>query len=359
VAHALNLSEREIGMVFGSVALGAAPAMLMANRWLTRHGWRTAGLAGAVFLITLSLPLYAPSYTVLLLFAFCMGAAYGVLDLTMNIAASVMERERGAPVMSSMHGFFNLGIFSGASLTSGFLAFGMGSRLSLFLASATLCLPLAYSMGPADLVLGPTESNENPPVRAILQATLSTIGGLVCLAMFLEGAVENWVVVLLVQRGMSVSRAASVLAVYAVCCATARFLGDHLVHRWGRRALFAVSGLSATAGLCLGLMSGADIAVYAAYSIAGLGTGNLVPLLFSEAASASRSAAAGITGVTIAGYVSLLLGPPAVGLIAFRIGIVHTLAALATIGLVCALAATTKAFRGNPVTEVSVRGGLG
>jgi MFS family permease len=341
IAQRMGLAERDVGIFFGAVALGAGLSMSGAGRWLTRFNRLAAAAAGgALFLFFLPLPFLAASFPALLAIALTLGAAYGLLDVSMNVGAALLEREAGTPLMSSMHGFFALGTFGGAGLSSIVLAAVAAPPLTMMAAvSALLGLllgPALREMRGARLIGEATRpASDRQP-----QAGIPAVAALAGLAMLMEGAVENWMVVFLNGEGYAPAEAARRFTLYAGGFAAARLAGDRLIRRFGRRRIFTASGSLATLGLMIGLRDPAEAAVTAVgFAVAGLGLANIVPMLFSAAGRMyGGDPAAGIARIAMVGYGGLLLGPPLIGAAAHLFGLPQTLAALSGVGILCALA---------------------
>lgn len=337
VAERLSLSDTQIGMTLGVVALGAAPAMPAAGWLIERAGLaRVASLAAAVLMPALALPLRVSTFTALLINALAMGLAYGALDVTMNASAVALERRCGRVLMSFMHGCFSLGVFSGAGGAALMMWIGVTPATTMTAWAGLLSLLLFVATRQLDPAPPPAAAGTLArPTRA-----LAALGLMATLAMALESGIESWSTVWLTRAGSSDSIAALTFATYAAGATALRFAGDAMVRRWGRRQVFTVSGLVATAALMAALNSGSGWWQLAAFAAAGAGTGNLVPILFAMAGNVGgRAPAAAIGWVAAAGYTGLLTAPPAVGWMASVIGLDSSLQIIASIGALCAIAA--------------------
>jgi MFS family permease len=317
VARRLALSELQIGIALGTVALAAAPAMLWAGAVLGRRGPAVIVQHGAIVLaIAFALPLHAPSLAWLIAIAALMGAAYGVVDVTMNASAAAFENAAGRSVMSTMHGCYSVGVFAGAGIAGA----GLWSGIDAAVLTAAIALALLMALATASRSLPATHAADEPENQAALPSAVWLIGMAAALAMAVESATESWSTLWLTSRGATSSHAAMVLAMYAGSATIARFSGDALVRRWGRTRVLMASGVVATAGLSAALTVESEAAVSMSLAIAGAGTGNLVPILFAaSAALEGASAAMAVSRVAAIGYTGLLLSPPAVGWLAERV----------------------------------------
>jgi peptidoglycan/LPS O-acetylase OafA/YrhL len=105
-------------------------------------------------------------------------------------------------------------------------------------------------------------------------------------------------------------------------------------------SLVLVSALSLAAGLTAGLTQSNPMIGLAAFAVAGLGVGNIAPVLFAGGGRAEADApGSGIAAVTTLGYSGFLLGPPVIGMIAEWVGLKGALMLTVVAALVIAASA--------------------
>ena len=96
--------------------------------------------------------------------------------------------------------------------------------------------------------------------------------------------------------------------------AIARLSGDWIRLRMGAVKMVTASALLTAAGTTLALVSPAPELAIAALAFAGLGVGNIAPVLFAGGGRLEPSAPGrGIAAVTTLGYSGFLCGPPLIG----------------------------------------------
>jgi MFS family permease len=134
----------------------------------------------------------------------------------------------------------------------------------------------------------------------------------------LEGAMVDWAAIYLkTERAVAPEIAGYGLAVFSGAMALARFGGDSLRHRFGATAIVIVSSVMAAIGMVFGALAGALPLVLTGFFLAGIGIGNVAPILFAAGGVVDKAAPArGIAAVTTMAYSGFLIGPPVVGLIA-------------------------------------------
>jgi MFS family permease len=327
---AFALSDGRLSLILLAFAGGAVLFMpiggAVAPRWAPTGV--TTSRAAFAFTLSFALPLRASDALALAVATFGMGAANGLLDVSMNAHASVVERRWSAPIMSSFHAAFSIGGLTGAGVGAAFLYFGASAPSLLaavgvlgFAAVALASRPLAW------------------PAPAFF--ALATIAFLLFLA---EGAIIDWSGVYLASIGASAAFASAGFATFSIAIVTGRLLGDRVVARYGRMFVVSTGALVAAAGFALAAGSLHIASLLLAYAMVGAGLANVVPALFSASAGFGSSPGQGIATVATAGYAGLLTGPPFVGAIAawesLRLGFA-ALAATACAAALISISATS------------------
>jgi cyanate permease len=104
-----------------------------------------------------------------------------------------------------------------------------------------------------------------------------------------------------------------------------RWWGPRLIDRYGRVLVLRVCAVTALAGLLL-IEFGAVLPVAMAGALLlGLGTSLGFPVGLSSAADDPAHAATRVSTAASIGYLAFLAGPPAVGFLGDRVGVLHSL----------------------------------
>jgi len=333
------LSDGSLSLILLAFAGGAVLFMPIgggvAPRWAPT-GVTTARAAFA-FTISLALPLLASNALALAAAAFAMGAASGLLDVSMNAHASVVERRWSAPIMSSFHAAFSIGGLAGAGIGATLLYFGASAPALLATVGALGCCGVA----PVSRALGQGESRDPSSALGWPARALFALAIIAFLLFLNEGAIIDWSGVYLASVGASTTFAATGFAAFSIAIVMGRLLGDRVVARYGRMLVVSAGALVAAGGFALAAASPHIATVLLGYAMVGAGLSNVVPALFSASAGFGASPGQGIAAVATAGYAGLLSGPPLVGAIAtwgsLRLGF-GTLAAAACAAALISLA---------------------
>jgi fucose permease len=336
----LSLSNGELSIALFAFAVGAVAAMLAAPPFAHWLGSARAPLVAAfAFAALLLVPLIAKNLPTFTTATFALGAARGLLDVTMNAHATSIERRWGAAIMSSFHAGFSAGGLLGAAV-GGALGgagpawiLGVGASIAVALALAAV-RPLQSAPAAAAAI----RVRLAFPARAALPICLAAMLSFTC-----EGAMADWTSVYL----RTVAAAPNYLApagyaAFSAAMLIGRATGDAIVRAYGPARVVAAGGSLACLGLIIAVAAPSVAPASFGFALVGLGMSNVVPTLFAAAARLGVSPAAGVAMAATAGYAGLLGAPPIIGAIAQIAGL------RASLGFVVILAAgialTSRAF---------------
>jgi MFS family permease len=340
---ALELSNTKLGAAVGAAALGGLLAGPLAGALVARFGSArvapisTFCLAASVVLIGV-----APSWAALAAVLFLMGAADSTADLAVNADGLRVERRYGRSILNSLHGIWSIGAVLGGAM--GAAATGLAVPLLWHLAGvavvfAALARVVARFLLPGrddeDAPGGPERTRGSRRWRSAGPAVLA-MGLISAMAVSMEDAGATWAAVYL-REDLGAAAAVSGMGFIALqgLQTIGRLLGDGLVTRFGDRAV-AIAG-SALAGSAMALALAVPTApgTVLGFAAVGLGIGTLIPAAM-RAADAVPGLPRGL-GLALVGTlnrVSLLAGPPLVGLVADAAGLRVALLAIPAAALV-------------------------
>jgi fucose permease len=341
----LGITEFTLGLLILGFGLGALIAMPSAGYVIGRQGSR-ATLIGFSFACAFGLFLVvaAPNVWTAALAMVIFGGVIGGMDVSMNANAVAVERSLGRAIMSSSHGFWSLGGFlgggAGGLVIERFGALAHAGIVTLLaLAAVALVVP---RLGGEDR----PEAHERQPLLLPREPSLYVVGLIALFCMVPEGAVLDWAALYLRQElGASIATAGFAFAAFSATMAAMRFLGDGVRNRFGAVKTLRFSALIAAAGMfAAGLAPEAWMAI-AAFSIAGLGIANTVPIAFSAGGNhPGLPPGAGMSVVTTMGYSGILVAPSGIGFVGEHVGFAPVYLGVAVILLiVAALAGYAKA----------------
>ncbi|MGL4591537.1 MAG: MFS transporter [Aestuariivirga sp.] len=309
----LDAGPAVFGLALLAFAGGAVVAMPTAGMLINRFGSaRMSGITGILFCLTFFGPILAPDMTTFVVAGLLMGMSIGSMDVAMNAHGIAVEKALRLPTMSMFHGGFSLGGMIGAFL--GALLLRLYGELPQAAMTAALCLAMQLT---AMRVLLPNSVDQGLSGSHFAWPTRATIGlGLLCfLALMIEGSILDWAAIMMREKFLvDASIAALAFGFYQSGMAVARFTGDWLRLKVGAVRLVFVSALMAAAGTAVALAVPSPEVAIAAFVFAGLGIGNVAPILFAGGGRLEPDAPGrGIAAVTTLGYSGFLAGPPLIG----------------------------------------------
>jgi fucose permease len=288
------------------------------------------------------------------LFAFGSGA--GVWDVAMNVEGADVERRLERTVMPRFHAAFSLGTVAGAG--AGALAAAAGLPLHVHLtvgaavvlagvlASVRFFTPVASAARSAGTTGG------RHPLAAWRERRTLLIGLMVLAAALVEGTANDWLALALVDGyGTSHAVGAVGFGVFVAAMTVGRISGTWLLDRYGRVVVLRSCTGTAIAGVVIFVLGGSLPLALAGAALWGFGVSLGFPVGMSAASDEQRHAAARVSVVASIGYTAFLAGPPLIGLLGDRVGVLRALLVI-LVALVLSLA-VTGAARPLPVVAAA------
>ena len=301
------------GLALLAIAAGAVTAMPLTGAMINRYGSsRVALVTGVLFCLAFTGPVVSPSLLPFVIMGYLLGAFIGSMDVAMNAHGIAVERALKRPIMSMLHGGFSIGGMIGAFLGAWALkyvdefthiALAGVACLVLLLVSVQFLLPRTIDKGLSDTHFG--------------WPTKATIGlGFLCfLALMAEGSVLDWsAIYFTAEYKVDAGTAGLAYAFFSGGMAASRFTGDWLRLKFGAVHMVVASALLTAVSIALAVSVSSFLTAVIAFTFAGIGIGNIAPLLFAGGGRLEPEAPGrGIAAVTTLGYAGFLAGPPLIG----------------------------------------------
>lgn len=348
IKASLGLDDRQLGTVLFAIPVGQMAAMALSGWLVNRFGSRRMMTIGALLYSLLLIPLsLAPSAHTLMGSLFLFGVSSNLCNAAVNTQAIGAERLHGKTIMASFHGLWSMGGFLGGLISMAFVGAGMSPEVQFMCVSAAAVMTIGYfrtQLVRFDIKAQP-QKEEHPGGRLALLRKVDpfvlALGFMAFAAMVCEGCMYDWSGVY--YREVIGVEDGQVQLGYVVCLCTmtiGRFLSDHFVMRYGRRAVIVTSGLLIFGGMMLAVIVPNIVCATIGLFFVGFGISSTVPICYSLAGhSESMSSAMAVTTVASVGYLGFLLGPPVIGHISHAISLHYTFGIMACVGLVLALGA--------------------
>lgn len=316
-----------LGTIMLGLGLGAVIGMPGAGALTGRFGSRWV-IAGGALGLMVALPLLAtlaqPIWLALCLVLLGMGA--GAIDVAANIHGAEVQRTAGVPLMSGFHGLYSIGGLAGVSSMTTVIALGMDVVLATGLAALVILLCMAAALPGLRTARGVARQ----PVLALPRGKILMIGLLMLVVFLVEGAMLDWGALLLTQiKQVEVAMSGVAYTVFALAMTFSRLAGDRVVYQVGETPILYVGMLVTGIGILLAALAQPLALILAGIGLAGLATGNVVPVLFTLAGrQKTMPTSQAIAAASILGYLGVLMGPALMGYAAHFIGLGPAFAAL-------------------------------
>lgn len=363
VKELLNLTAGELGVTLLAVSAGAILGLPAAG-WVAHHfGAARTVLAGVLASVTAlagvgATTQFLHSRPLTMVGLFVAGLGIGVWDMSMNLEGASVERAAGRAIMPRFHAAFSAGTVISALVGSGLTAAGVGVLPHLAGTSLVVLLAALWATprflpagGAAHGIpeVGASDSiaydyAAGPPARAGLgmraawtERRTLLVGLVVLVAAFTEGSANDWLAVAFVD-GHHLPAWAGVLAfaTFLFSMTVGRIAGTALLDRYGRVRVLRATFLTAVLGSVFVVFGGPWLAFVGA-ALWGVGASLGFPVGMSAGADDPTRAAARVSVISTIGYAAFLIGPPLLGVLGDRVGVLR---ALLVVGLAVLLAFT-------------------
>jgi MFS family permease len=329
----LGLDPSQLGLVIGVVAAGSFVVMPVAGAIVHRFGARRTLTAMAVLLALSTATIgIGVTYGVapVVVGCFLAGVSSGAWDVAMNVHATHVERRTGRSMLPRFHAVFSVGTVLGALIGVAMVALHVAIAVHFVIVAGLIvavAVPAARRFLDDDVadVASKPERRSGPLARWTERHTL-LIGVIVLAFSFSEGTAIDWTGVGLIDgHGTSPVVGTFGLAWFLAAMTACRWFGVHALDRYGRVAVIRVAGTAAIAGLCLFVFSPTTPVAFAGLVLWGVGTALGFPVGISAAADDPDAAAGRVGVVSSVGYWAFLAGPPLIGYLGDRHGVLHAL----------------------------------
>jgi MFS family permease len=318
VQELFDIDNGTLGFVLLSSSVGALLAMPFTGWLIIRNGSRRITIF-SIFLYCIFVPLVPlmPGLAGLVVLFFIMGLTAGMLDVSMNSQAVMVEKIHQKPIMTSFHALFSIGMVAGAFC--GALFVKLETTLFVHFAVIVGMSVAAAAWARYHLIHDkPKEKEVDGPAFRLPNAAMVSIGVIAFCCMLGEGAMADWSTNYMENIAMASPALAPLgLSAFALAMTIGRFFGDGARLKYGDRNLMVICGLISTMGIALTLLFKNPYSVIAGLFIIGIGLSSIVPIAYSIAGNSKNlPPGVGLAMVTTVGYSGFLFGPPIIGLLA-------------------------------------------
>jgi cyanate permease len=333
VRAGLGVTPGVLGLILLCLAVGSGVGTPLSGLIISRLGEiRTvsvmavvaaAGMAVAAVGVLLGTPAVAAG---LLVFGF----GSGTWDVAMNVQGAAIERVLGRAILPRFHAGWSIGTVAGAGI--GAVMIVLGVPVTAHLLAVAVAVAVAVPVAARRFLPGthaPATFGRSARRRQLASWTepRTLLIGLFVLCMALtEGTGNDWLSLAVIDGYHSAAVAGTLTFVVFLAAMTAgRWWGPALIDRYGRVLVLRACAVTALAGLLLIEFGEVLPVAMAGALLLGLGTSLGFPVGLSSAADDPAHAATRVSTAASIGYVAFLAGPPVVGFLGDRVGVLHSL----------------------------------
>ena len=343
VKQMLHLSNGQLGTVLFAIPIGQLLMMAFSGVLVNKFGSKKMILLAEV-LYAFVLFCMGSSSTVfhLILSLMAFGMIANLMNIATNTQACLVEKMYGRNIMSSFHGLWSLGGFSGGIIGAVFANTLL--PIEVHFGAVLVMSLLIIAFGFRYLVDDATAKAEEEDVPKFSFKTIDPILFLLGLmgfaGMFCEGTVYDWSGVYFssVKPDEAFIRAGYVAGMGAMTLG--RFLADGFVTKYGPARVLKVCGALILGGLWLAAALPYLIPATLGFLLVGFGISSSVPICYSIAGKLGTiKASIAITIVSSISFFGFLVGPPVIGWLAEATGLRIAISIAACLGLMIAFVA--------------------
>lgn len=335
IKASLHLSESDMDWALLAMSLGGLTIMPFTSWLMSKMGSGKANIFFAFAMCgVMLLPIFANTYTFLLIGLFLVGLSMGALDVAMNAATDAIEKVYAVKIMSTCHGMFSLGGMLGAflaSFLSGWQVSKEGHMVTVIILIWLLFLYL-YRF----LLKMPSIEIEEGVIFVLPKGPLFIMGAVGFCIMMGEGAVSDWSAIYLKDTLLGNDFIVGLgIAGFSLSMAIGRFYGDVVVPKYGAKRIVSLGSLLGSMGILLAIASSSVFLTLLGFTVVGLGFSCVVPVLFRNAAKVPTIASGtGVAAVTTFGILGFLVGPPTIGFVGEQFGLHIGFLTVALLGII-------------------------
>ena len=344
---ALHLSDAALGSILLALPIGQLITMPLSGRLVAIYGSKK--------ILTLATPLYALCLTNLALathgwhlalFLLLFGISGNLCNIALNTQAVTAEGHYGKPIMSSFHGSWSLGLFTGALV--GLL------MMNLHLSTSThfwIIAPIAWVhifINHRFLLIGKSPQKAKPKFLQKPQGVLIQLGIIAFCSMAAEGAMMDWSGVYFKEIVHAPAKWVILgYASYSAMMTIGRFIGDKFIATYGRKTMLQFCGVLVSVGMFLSVAFPYLAVATIGFMMVGIGVSVIIPMIYTIAGNNDKMPSSlAIAMVSSVGYFGFLMGPPLIGYISELFNLRYSFAVVGCFGiLISFLVSKIKAIR--------------
>lgn len=339
IKTALHLSNGQLGTILFVLPVGQLTMMYFSGKLVTRFGsHRILPFSILMYAFSLTNIGLASNAWQLALGLYSFGIFGNLTNISVNTQGVYTEGLFKRTIMSSFHGMWSLAGFTGALVGLGMLALKLDTYPHFLIVAAIVFLLVIFNF---KFLIKAKETLKVEKKKGFGKGKgfLILLGVIGFCSMASEGIMFDW-------SGLyfkDIVKAPGPLIIlgytsFMIMMASGRFIGDSLIHRFGKKRVMQISGVMISSGFFTAVLFPYIIPSTIAFMFVGLGVSTIVPTLYSIAGKTPNiPTSEALTTVTSVSFLGFLMGPPIIGYIAELSNLRFSFAFIGIFGLVIAL----------------------
>jgi len=324
IQHQFGIGEGTLGLALIGAPLGAQVTLMLGGRLIARLGFRRTMLLGVPLLgiaeVLAAMASGPAGFFGMLIIA---GLAIGAMEIVVNLEADRVEHKMDRRIMNRAHAFWSLGLFAAGVIGAGLAQLDVAipihlAGIAVISTCANFVLLRNYQPAPPRGLDAASGAKFVRPTKGILLLVAFTLS-----AMLLEGAGIDWSVIFMRDTYQTIPLVSGMaLAIGALTQAVTRYFADGYVDRFGPVAVARVSVATLGVGVVCVTFSIDPYSALLGFALLGIGNSVIFPLAMSAAAQRTdRPAASNVAALAQLSFITFLVAPPLLGLVAENFGI--------------------------------------
>lgn len=316
----LSLTDAGLGSLLFAMPLGLICTLPLTGFLLGKYQVRNVMLLGSIAynLLLCSLGLVQNQWQ-LALALFFFGSSRNIMNISINALSVEVQTYFNRSIINSFHGIWSVSGFLGAGLGGWMIAHDGEMSMHFALVGAVCALAMALCFpNTVPNPIGSKRPGFHLPKGPLFRLGLLAFGCMAC-----EGIMYDWSGIYFVKAVHAPKAFTSVGYVCFMCsAATARFLGDKAVDRFGKTQVLRACTASVVVGLLLAIVFPTVLVAGLGFMLVGIGVSCTVPLIMASASGASsKPPGIAIASVSTISYLGFLICPPMIGHLASAFGL--------------------------------------
>lgn len=329
----LHLTDAALGSILLALPAGQLTAMPFSGRLVTHFGSKKVlRICAVIYAICLTNIGLAASGWQLALALFLFGVIGNMCNISVNTQAIRAERLYERPIMTSFHGVWSIAGFTGALVGLLMMALHLNPYSHFWIVAGLVITIILFFH--KYLQSGKAAPAAKKPFFSKPDGMLMQLGIIGFCSMASEGAMFDWSGVYF-RDIVKAPHSLTILGYtsFMIMMASGRFVGDRLIHRYGRKKMLQLSGILISTGLFISVLFPHIVTATLGFLIVGFGVSSIVPTVYSSAGRVSKippgMALAAVSSISFLGF---LMGPPLIGYIAEISNLRYSFAVIGVLG---------------------------